>query len=242
MKIKIFVPALLLSMWCLDSNAKDSVLFFKASAGINYNHQEFEPDYKNNHLSHFSGGYDSRINHDTSSYSPLLRAGIQFKPAKNIALELTFSYRLSHLSYSIVNENSGYDPIDTANWQSGFRTENDQYTHHIGVCFGPVFYIGSFYISPKIEASRSIAYNHTDSTYSYSTKQVVTGATTATAATGSSESKKAEPFIGSGLTMGYLFNRKKWKPYIETQFDYFVAPWVLPGNGVHASLTIGLAF
>src|SRR4051812_32486314 len=182
--------------------AKDSIFAYKIAAGLSYNHKIFTPDYNHSYATHFSGGTESRRNHDTSGYSPVIKAGIELLPGqKTIGLELSLFYNRTIYGYSIYNQRNGYSPIDTANWAE--RTETDYHCirHHIGLAIGPVFHLKKLYLSPRFSLLLILSNEQTNESTEYTSQKTTTGMTSSSSEQSNSAVRSKAYVGGSGLAI-----------------------------------------
>jgi hypothetical protein len=228
---------LLLSSWAFAT--MDSVIVFKIAAGLNYHRQTFTRDYQHPYYTHFSGGAESLQTTDTSSYSPIIRTGMQLLVAKRAGVEFDFSYNRTKLAYSVLNARSGYDPIDTVDWSMNSEAKYRFISHNIGFSAGAVLYMKDLYVSPKLNFLFIINKGSIDSTYDYSEKRV-TSVNISEKTT--SEKNYQKTIIGGGLAMGYCFRAGRTRPFIELQANLYNNPGYFERNQFEASFCLGLRF
>jgi len=227
MKQKIII--LIVSIFAVTANcrAKDSTLIFKFSAGIIYSVPDVPAEYNHPWYSHGGNGYSSLKNDRNIAASAILKAGIHKMFGKHAGLMLQLSYYHSKIFYTEYTTSTSYsNPVGPGTTTVINRTNKVRAGRNtLNLSLGPVFYIGQFYVSPKLDLSARLEQVKKDSTYSlyvYPTGTTERG-------NGGKKTQNGQEYIGgAGLLLGYDFKVGKNILFMELQSDYYTLLNELP--------------
>ncbi|MBL0330525.1 MAG: hypothetical protein IPP64_14145 [Bacteroidetes bacterium] len=217
--------------------AKDSTFVFKIALGVNHNKLIFERDYTHRSAYHCGTFSETLKNNDTSSFSPILKLGLEKRFTKAFGLAVNFTYNYSRLNYSINKNSSTYNPTPTLFEVTSLHTARDHniICHYYSGAIGTVFYINKIYLIPKANLGYMYYVSKTNETI------VKTDPLGAVTTTNNTTKNKDDEFVGGGgLIIGYNFKVKKLHFFIEIQSDYYNQAKHFQRNGLNTSLTFGI--
>lgn len=223
MKQKLII-FLLFTCCGIKAYGKDSTLVFKISTGINYSLPAEPEPYNHPWFSHSSNGYEKLTNsQNNTGFSPIIKAGAHKMFGKHTGILLQLSYDYSWLNYTkAINTRSYSNPVEPANnliTEINSVADSRIHRNRFILAFGPVFHLGHFYVSPKINTSVTFDITRTNGIYQKS----VTPPYTLESHRFKTKTRDEDFLMAAGLLAGYDFRIGKQLLFIELQSGYDIA-------------------